>query len=98
MISPKYLQRLEEMVSKHLQTHSAKAFVFGSSIDPKRQKFYDVDLGIIGDIDESTLYQLGEELEESTFPYKVDIIDFNKVEKKFKDFVFSDHVQWLHQT
>jgi predicted nucleotidyltransferase len=95
MIEQKYLDWLQQIIRSRFANQDIKAFVFGSAIDRKRKNFFDVDLGVSGDIDEFELHNFREELEESNFPYKVDIINFNTVKKGFADAVFSDKVVWL---
>lgn len=84
---------IKQIISKHLP-EGAKIFVFGSSI--KSGKFGDIDVGVKGEkLNESELLKAKEELEESLIPYKVDLINFNKVGKKFEENVFNDDVLWL---
>lgn len=84
---------IKQIISKHLP-EDAKIFVFGSSI--KSDKFGDIDVGVKGKkLNESELLKAKEELEESLIPYNVDVINFNKVDKKFEEKVFSEDILWL---
>ncbi|MFH1546408.1 MAG: hypothetical protein ABIE14_03455 [Patescibacteria group bacterium] len=91
----KYLQRLREIIFKHIDSRKTRAFIFGSSIKNQRF-FFDVDVGFTGRVDAKQLNILQDELEESTFPYKVDLVDFTKTEKSFHDYVFNHEVKWLN--
>lgn len=68
-------------------------FIFGSSA--KSEKFGDIDVGIMGNITGKEINELKEYFEESTFPFLVDIINFNNVEKSFKDNVLNNKVIWI---
>jgi len=68
-------------------------FIFGSSVQDKQ--FGDIDIGIIGEVTDMEIRDLKEFFEESTFPFFVDIINFNKVEKTFKDNVLNNKVLWI---
>ncbi len=94
MIKKKYIDFLKVTARKYFPESTNKVFVFGSVLF--REKFKDIDLGVAGEIDEKKLIALKEELEDSTFPYFVDVVNFNLVEKDFKDHVFSyDKIIWL---
>ena len=89
----KYKKQIVEILKKYPSIRQAKVFLFGSFLHEK--KFFDIDIGIIGNVDKATLALVREEFEESNFPYKVDIIDFRKVEEKFKNYVLSGKILWL---
>lgn len=92
MINEKYLKRLKKTVRKYFPEKNTKIFVYGSSVQPKWRTFADVDVGFLGEnIDQMKLLDLQEEIEESTFPYFIDLVDFQKTDKDF-----SEHV--LHKT
>ncbi len=94
MLSPQHIHQLQTTIRKYLPEKSIKIFIFGSSL--KKSKFRDVDVGIIGKFPQKTYDNLQEELEESTFPYIVDLVDFNKVDKDFASFVLDkEEKTWL---
>ena len=93
MIRTKYQNQIKTVITKHLG-RKVKIFIFGSSV--KDKKFNDIDIGVMGgNIRESKLSLISEELENSPLPYKVDVINFNKVDKKFKEKVLEDKILWL---
>ena len=61
-------------------------FVFGSRAGKNFKDYSDLDVGVWGEhpIPLSIFYQVKELLEESTIPYKVDIIDFRRASDDFK--------------
>lgn len=93
MIKEKYLKQIKEIVSQATANKKMEVFIFGSSIRDK--KFGDVDIGIKGEVDEKTINQLKEIFEESTLPYFFDVINFNKVDKSFKENVMEQKILWI---
>ena len=93
MIKEKYLKKIKEKVIRFNQGKNLKFFIFGSSLNKKH--FGDLDLGVVGDVDNEDLYKLKEDFENSTLPYFIDIVNFNKVEKKFKENVFNNKILWI---
>ena len=93
MLKIQYQNFLKEQARAIFPTQDIRIFIFGSAVE--RKNFHDVDLGIMGQFDEKLLYQLKEILEESTFPYLVDIVNFNKVDADFKNFVLNQNLIWL---
>ena len=93
MIRDKYTDQLKGHIVKFLKP-TVNVFLFGSCLTG--DNFADVDLGLSGaGFDDKKVSLLKEELEESTFPYKVDIVNFNEVDKSFSDEVFSKKIKWL---
>ena len=93
MLDKKYQKRITEIIKKHLGKN-VKAFVFGSSV--KKENFNDIDVAIMGEnIDLKKISSIINELEESLIPYKVDIIDLNKTDEKFKNKILKGKIIWL---
>ncbi len=86
-------QHISPFLSKRLNSRATRAFLFGSSI--KKDHFYDVDIGLMGDVDAGKTAQLKFDFEESNFPYKVDIVDFNTVNPGFREHVLDSRIVWL---
>jgi len=88
-----YLKEVARIIQKYIGK-DAGVFVFGSFL--KRKFFHDIDVGIIGKgIDEEKMALIRDDLENSLIPYKIDLVNFNKVEKKFKEEVFRQKILWL---
>lgn len=93
MVKIKYKNVIRNVLAKHLPK-GARAFVFGSSL--RSDDFADIDVGVKGGrLNDMRIMEAGEELEESNIPYKVDLVNFNKVDKKFEEAVFKDKVSWI---
>jgi hypothetical protein len=55
-----------------------------------------VDIGAInGKITDRQIRKAKENLENTTFPYKFDLINFNKADKEFKDKVLNGNILWI---
>lgn len=85
MLQEKYIQRLTKKIREYFPDKNEKIFIFGSAI--REKKFHDIDIGFTQCSDERKLYSLQEDLEESTFPYIVDLVDFAKTSKEFSEYV-----------
>ncbi len=72
---------------------NVQAFLFGSGLE--QEVFGDIDIGLLGNVLEKDISQLKEKFSESTFPYFVDLVDFNKVKKGFKENVLNNKVLWI---
>lgn len=81
MIKAKYLSEIKQQVKKVYSKKGASFFVFGSSVN--KTNFGDVDLGVMGNVDNKIVRILKENFEDSTFPYKVDVVNFEKVDDLF---------------
>lgn len=80
-------------IQKRISSKDTKVFLFGSAVNKNR--FRDVDIGVMGKVNPSAISLLREDFEESNFPYVVDIVDFSQVSQGFKQKVFEDKVVWL---
>lgn len=94
MIPQKYISRLASSVRRYFPEGDNRVFIFGSSL--RSDVFRDIDVGILGTVDSRRLEQLREELDLSTFPYFVDIVDFSVVGKEFYDSVVHNQTKkWI---
>ena len=93
MIKTKYLRQIKRKVERFNENNNLKFFIYGSSLT--KDHFGDIDLGVIGEINHKTIAMLKDKFDNSTLPYSVDIVNFNKVSKEFKDNVFNNEVLWI---
>lgn len=93
MIKDKYFQQIKEKINQFSQGKDWKFFVYGSSLG--KDHFGDVDLGVMGDAADSKISELKEEFEDSSLPYFIDLVNFNKVSASFKDNVFNNKILWI---
>lgn len=93
MLKHKYLTQLKDILNRHLLGEKVKIFIYGSSIE--RDEFRDIDVGIEGAVDDRQISSLKEQIEQSSLPYFVDVINFNKVSSDFKKAVFQGKILWI---
>ncbi len=93
MIKKQYIDKLKQLVLHQLGEQPVKLFIYGSSLE--RDNFRDVDLGIEGEVTEQQIIELKDQLEESEFPYNIDVVNFNKTTADFKKAVFDSKILWI---
>ena len=77
---------VKETVSKYLPK-GYQVFIFGSRAEGRARRWSDIDVGILGEkrVPLSVLGLMNEELENSSIPLKVDVVDFSRVSKDFRE-------------
>ena len=91
-ISPEHLTLVEGVLRKHLP-QEAKVWVFGSRARGVVKQYSDLDLAIDLNgqlLSLALLASLSFDFEESDLPYKVDIIDWNSIDKTFQNAIKND--------
>jgi uncharacterized protein len=81
-----YLEIVKKIVFKYVPKDHFAVFLFGSRAAGNANALSDIDVGILGteSLPLSILVNLESDLEESIVPFKIDLIDFYKVDKAFK--------------
>jgi predicted nucleotidyltransferase len=77
---------IKEILAKNLSGVSYNAFIFGSQANKTSLSRSDIDLGIVTD-DKLTSQQLSKisaDIEELPMLYKIDLVNFNEVDSRFK--------------
>ncbi len=86
---------LKKLIKTLFGNKKVKVYLFGSRAKGKALPYSDYDLAFLSESDISEeLTLLRAILEESNFPYKVDVIDLNKV-KYLKEIVLKEGKRWL---
>jgi hypothetical protein len=80
------LAEIKSIILSQIPDPNAKIFLFGSRATGTAQKWSDIDIGILpsSKMPWNTLPHIKEDLESSTIPYKVDVVDFSVVSDRFK--------------
>jgi len=93
----KLKKEILEIIGKYLDLKIYKVFFFGSRVEGKGSERSDIDVGIQGpkEIPSSVFLDIQEEIENIPTLYKIEIVDFKKVGKKFKQVAFQ-HIQALN--
>ncbi len=90
----KYFDWLKKEVNEIFKNKTdARIFVFGSSL--RSNKFNDIDIGVEGSVTFDDIARLKDRLESSTFPFFVDIINFNTASEQFKRNVINHPTVWI---
>lgn len=92
-VSPNHLDTVLDILYKHLPA-DVKVWVFGSRADWTTKDSSDLDLALEGDstLDYGTIMALETAFEESSLPYKVDVIDINQISDNFRKIVDAQKV------
>ncbi|HEY5326083.1 MAG TPA: nucleotidyltransferase domain-containing protein [Mucilaginibacter sp.] len=76
---------LKEILDKNLSGVSYRAFIFGSQANKTSLIRADIDVGIIADgITSYQLSKINAAIEELPMLYKIDLVNFNEVDARFK--------------
>ena len=78
---------IKGILSKHINDTGVR--VFGSRITGKAKKYSDLDLVVFGKtvIDPGIIAKIKEDFEESDLPFRVDILDWNRISEEFKNII-----------
>lgn len=91
--SPDQATFLRETLKKHLYSlGKCRVWIFGSRVKNQHRPYSDVDLLIESTppISEIQLTQLKDELEESDFPFKVDLVKFEDLVPGYRDGILAE--------
>lgn len=95
-LETKHLEFLKATLKKQFCDENIKFYIFGSRAKGTQKEYSDIDIAVDDKgqkISTDILLKAISEFENSTFPYEVDIIDLNSIEKNFKSLITSDLVE-----
>lgn len=86
MLDRKSKKVIQDSIRRYLPDPSYSAFLFGSRVNGGNRPWSDVDVGIFGPhpIPGSVLEKIRGDLDDSSLPYRVDLVDFKKTSQNFK--------------
>ena len=87
-----YLDRITEILRRALHDKACAVYLFGSRADGTNTAVSDYDIAVLGDNLSRELSLARELLEESTIPFKVDVVDLNVTSAEFRRNVERDGV------
>jgi type I restriction enzyme, S subunit len=93
-IDPVHLKIVHDILQDHF-SKSVKVWVFGSRATHSAKKFSDLDLAVdyhSQPIPMNLMADLVYDFEESALPYKVDVVDWNSMDKSFQNKIDADRV------
>jgi uncharacterized protein len=89
-ITPEHLAIVWQVFHQYI-TEDTQVWVFGSRVKATARLYSDLDLALAmpqeKKIPNKTMIALAYGFEESSLPYKVDILDINTISQSFKDIV-----------
>ncbi len=87
---------IRQIVFKYVDRSAFKVFLFGSRASGTSKKLSDFDVGVLGSepLSVTTAADMADELEESSIPYIVEVVDFYSVSDTFKKLALKDAVLW----
>jgi predicted nucleotidyltransferase len=90
------IENLRHMVIDALGDHDAEVWLFGSSARGEVRQHSDVDIAILprADIPSGFFAELAAEIEESTIPFDVDLVDLRHADCALVDEVRREGVKW----
>lgn len=80
------ISEIKSIISKYIPDPTVKVFIFGSRAIGTARTWSDIDIGVVhsNPLPSGAIGNIKEELEESTIPYMVDVVDFHWVSDSFK--------------
>lgn len=90
------LNQLKNIVNTTLQTIPVNVYLFGSWARHEEKRTSDIDIALYSkeEIPQKTLVNLYDRIEESTIPYKVDVVDLKDVDSRFIEKVLEEGIVW----
>ena len=90
------LERVRELVTSSLQRYDVRVYLFGSHATGAAHHASDVDVAVdvVKHLPPGVLARLREALEESTIPYRVELVDLRDAGAKFRDRVLREGILW----
>ncbi len=87
MADKELYKTIANIVFRYLDPKKDEVFIFGSRATGTHKKFSDIDIGIKSSNPDLSykLSCLEEGFEESNIPYRVDVVNFSKTSKNFKE-------------
>ena len=91
-----YIERIRQLVLSVLADEKANIYLFGSWARGTARHGSDVDVAVefIGASNERKIADLREQLEESTIPYRVDIVDMSRAAESLCEEIRREGIRW----
>ncbi len=89
-INPTHLEMIQSILDEHVPGCEVRAF--GSRAKWSASDYSDLDLAVVGDqpVEWRTLGRLKDALEESTLPFRVDVLDWHDISDNFREIIRGD--------
>lgn len=89
-LDPKYINFIKETILAEIP--NVEIYIFGSRVQGNALEYSDVDIALKNEekISIESILKLRIKFENSTFPYKVDIVDLKNLKDKFRGIIEKD--------
>ena len=89
-LDPKYIDFIKETILAEIP--NVEIYIFGSRVQGNALEYSDVDLALKNEekISIESILKLRIKFENSTFPYKVDIVDLKNLKDEFRGIIEKD--------
>ena len=90
------LERVRELVVSSLERYDVRVYLFGSHATGGVHDASDVDVAVdvLEPLPPGVLARLREALEESTIPYRVEVVDLRDAGAEFRERVLREGIEW----
>lgn len=91
------LETVKRIVFDRLAGHPARVYLFGSCARGDVRHWSDIDVAVepLEPLPEGVIGRIAEDLEESTVPYFVDVVDLSRSRTEFRDEVMREGIEWI---
>jgi hypothetical protein len=92
----RYLQRIKSVLREEIRDQDISVILFGSRATGEGYAGSDVDIALkaAGPIDRRLISRLHERLEESTIPYRVDLVDWSRASAPLRKEIDEKGKEW----
>ena len=89
-LDPKYIDFIKETILAEIP--NVEIYIFGSRVQGNALEYSDVDIALKNEekISIESILKLKVKFENSTFPYKVDIVDLKNLKDEFREIIEKD--------
>lgn len=87
---------IKDLLRKNLPS-DCRVFLFGARAQNQAGRISDIDIGILPQepLDEKILCAMKNAIDESFVPFKVDLVDFSRVDRSFKEKAMRRIREWI---